>query len=114
VSDTEDHTLWDAFVAAVLPLGRVHERVSRYGDKPALLVDNRETAHLEAPGVIDLRITQAGWSQVRDQFGGDRAVREEKTRRDWLELGLESAAELDRLAPLLAAAVISNASSRTP
>jgi Family of unknown function (DUF5519) len=107
-----DHVLWDAFVAAVLPLGPVHERVSRYGDKPALVVDNREIAHLEAPGVIDLRITQAGWSRVRDQFGADPAVRKERTRRDWLELVLESAAELDRLAPLLAVAVISNVSSR--
>jgi hypothetical protein len=114
VSDVEDHALWEAFVAAVLPLGPVHERVSRYGDKPALLVDSREIAHREAPGVIDLRITQAGWSQVRDQFGADPAVRKEKTRRDWLELVLESAADLDRLAPLLAVAVTSNASSRTP
>jgi hypothetical protein len=104
--------LWDEFVAAVLPLGPVDERGSRYGDKPALVIGAREIAHLEAPGVIDLRITQAGWSQVREQFGADPAVRREKSRRDWLELVPESAADVDRLAPLLAVAVASNAGPR--
>jgi hypothetical protein len=105
--------LWEEFVGVMLPLGPVHERESRYGDKPALVISNREIAHLEAPGIIDLRITQAGWSQVRDQFGADPAVRKEKSRRDWLELGLESAADLARLAPLLAVAVASNAATQS-
>jgi Family of unknown function (DUF5519) len=109
VSDAGGDALWDAFVATVLPLGRVDERVSRYGNKPAVYVGNREIAHLEAPGVIDLRITQQAWRQVRDQFGADPAVRKEKARRDWLEMVLTSAADLDRLVPLVVAAVASNA-----
>lgn len=111
MSDGRD-ALWDEFAAAMLPLGPVSERESRYGDKPALVIDNREIAHLEAPGIIDLRITQAGWSQTRDRFGADPAVRKQKSRRDWLELRLESAADLSRLAPLLAVAVASNAGPR--
>jgi hypothetical protein len=29
---------------------------------------------MEAPGVIDLRITRAGWRQVQEHFSGDPAV----------------------------------------
>ena len=109
---TATEALWDAVVAVMLPLGPVDERRSRYGDKPALVVGNREIAHLEAPGIIDLRITHAGWSRVREQFGTDPAVRREKNRRDWLELVLKSAADVDRLAPLLAVAVAANVAPR--
>jgi hypothetical protein len=28
---------------------------------------------MEAPGVIDLRITRAGWRQVKEHFSGDPA-----------------------------------------
>ena len=47
--------LWEAFVVALLATGPAVERRSRYGDKPALFAARREIAHLEAPGVIDLR-----------------------------------------------------------
>ena len=104
--------LWDAVVATMLPLGPVDERRSRYGDKPALVVGSREIAHLEAPGIVDLRITQAGWSQVRERFGTDPAVRRAKNRKDWLELVLESPADVDRLTPLLAVAVAANVGPR--
>jgi hypothetical protein len=59
--------------------------------------------------VIDLRITGAGWSQVKDSFGADPAVRRDPSRRDWIELHLDSAADLDRLGGLLAAAMAANA-----
>ena len=104
--------IWNEFVATMLPLGPVHERRSRYGDKPAVAIDAREIAHLEAPGVIDLRITRAGWSRVRDQFGTDPAVRKQQNRRDWLELVLDSAGDVRRLAPLLIAAVAANVGPR--
>jgi hypothetical protein len=52
--------LWNAFVDAMLKSGHADERRSRFGNKPALFVANREVAHLEAPGVIDLRITSTG------------------------------------------------------
>jgi hypothetical protein len=50
-----------------LRLGHARGRPGRgtsfsLGDKPALFVGSREIAHLEAPGVIDLRITRAGWA----------------------------------------------------
>ena len=89
--------------------GPVQERRSRYADKPALFVAGREIAHSEAPGVIDLRITQAGWLRVRAEYAGDPVVRHESARRDWIELHLESAGDLDRLASLLLTAWAANA-----
>jgi hypothetical protein len=74
-----------------------------------LFTASREIAHLEAPGVIDLRITRAGWLRVRDRFGADPAVRRDPSRRDWIELHLDAAADLDRLDGLLAAAIAANA-----
>jgi len=100
---------WEAFVTAMCSAGPVRERRSRFGDKPALFAGSREIAHLEAPGVIDLRITHAGWAQVRDDFGQDAAVRHDRSRRDWIELRLQSVADLDRLGRLLAVAMTANA-----
>jgi len=101
VTGGHDDSCWDAFVTAMLAGGPADERPSRYGDKPALLIEGREVAHLEAPGIIDLRITSRGWSQARDGFAGDPAVRHDRSRRDWIELHLRSPADLDRLARLL-------------
>jgi Family of unknown function (DUF5519) len=109
MSDDLGDVLWEAFVIAMLATGPAVERRSRYGDKPALFTASREIAHLEAPGIIDLRITRAGWSQVRDRFDADPAVRRDPSRRDWIELHLGSAADLDRLGALLAAAIAANA-----
>jgi Family of unknown function (DUF5519) len=101
--------LWNAFVDAILRAGHADERRSRFGDKPALFVRGREVAHLEAPGVIDLRITSAGWAQAKPRYGGDPAVHREPSRRDWIEIRLSSRADLGRLADLLAIAVAANA-----
>jgi hypothetical protein len=109
MSDVHGDVVWQAFVVAMLAAGPVAERRSRYGDKPALYSASREIAHLEAPGVIDLRITRAGWSQVKDRFSADPAVRRDPSRRDWIELHLDSALDVDRLGGLLAAALAANA-----
>jgi len=101
--------LWDAFVLLMLTAGAVQERDSRYGDKPALVAGHREIAHLEAPGVIDLRITRDGWSRASADFGDDPAVRRDPGRRDWIELHLSSIEDLDRLGPLLRTAMAANA-----
>jgi Family of unknown function (DUF5519) len=101
--------LWNAFVDAMLRAGHTDERRSRFGDKPALFIGSREVAHLEAPGVIDLRITTAGWTQAKPRYGTDPAVHHESSRRDWIELHLSSRADLDRLGDLLAVAVTANA-----
>jgi hypothetical protein len=100
--------VWEAFVVAMLAAGPARERPSRYGGKPALYTDKREIAHLEAPGVIDLRITQAGWSRLRTEFGQDQAVRHDRSRRDWIELHLTSAEDLPRLGRLLITAMNAN------
>jgi hypothetical protein len=104
-----DDPRWDAFVTTMLAVGPSHERRSRYGGKPALFIEGREIAHLEAPGVIDLRITRHGWSQARDEYGDDPSVHRDPARRDWIELLLHSPADLDRLTRLLVIAAAENA-----
>jgi hypothetical protein len=101
-------SVWDAFVAAMLAVGPAQERSSRYGDKLALFAGSREIAHLEAPGVIDLRITRAGWSRLSADFGDDPSVRYGPGRRDWIELQLSSVADLGRLSRLLTTAMAAN------
>jgi hypothetical protein len=101
--------LWDLFVDAMLAAGHALEGRSRYGDKPALFAGRREIAHLEADGVIDLRITREGWAQAKPDFAGDPAVRRDPGRRDRIELRLRGRGDLDRLARLLAIAAASNA-----
>jgi len=68
MSGDQGDALWEAFVVAMLATGPAVVRRSRYGNKPALFTASREFAHLEAPGIIDLRITRAGWSRVGDRF----------------------------------------------
>lgn len=104
---TDDAT-WEAVVAVLLGSGHAYERRSRYGDKPALFVDGREIAHLEAPGVIDLRVTHLGWSQAKETYRDDPLVRRDPGRRDWIELHPTSAADVDHLAGLLTIAVAGN------
>jgi hypothetical protein len=109
MSGDQGEVLWEAFVVAMLAAGPVAERRSRYGDKPALFTASREIAHMEAPGVIDLRITRAGWLEVKADYSADPAVRRDPSRRDWIELHLDLAADLARLGRLLAAALAANA-----
>ncbi|HET8660774.1 MAG TPA: luciferase family protein [Micromonosporaceae bacterium] len=109
VSTDHEDPLWDAFVDAMLRAGHADERRSRFGDKPALFLGSREIAHLEAPGVIDLRITSAAWTQAKLRYGGDPAVHRDPSRRDWIEIHLSSRADLGRLGDLLAIAMAANA-----
>jgi hypothetical protein len=94
----------------MLALGATGEHGSRYGDKPALVLDEREIAHREGPGLIDLRLTRQGWADVRAAFAADPLVRRDPGRRDWIELRLGSPDDLARLRTLLARAVAANRS----
>lgn len=109
MDDVNDDSVWDAFVAGMLATGKAHERPSRYGDKPAVYIEDREVAHLEAPRIIDLRITRQGWSRVKDEYRSDPAVHSDPSRRDWIELRPRSQQDLKRLAGLLAVAIAENA-----
>jgi Luciferase len=104
----EEREAWDAFADAMLAAGHASEGRSRYGAKPALFVGAREIAHLEAPGVIDLRITRTGWARAKAQFAADPAVHRDPSRRDWIELTLHSPADLDQLTGLLTIAITAN------
>ncbi len=101
--------IWDAFVAAAESIGPVVLGRSRYADKPALFLAGREIAHREAPGVVDLRITRAGWSRAEPSYRTDPAIRYDPARRDWIALELSAATDVDRLHGLLAIALAANA-----
>lgn len=100
--------LWEAFLDVALPLGPLHERQSRFADKPALFIGNREIAHCEDDGHIDLRITSNAWRALRESWRDDPAVDARSGRRDWINLVLASPADAVRLEPLVSAAVTAN------
>jgi Family of unknown function (DUF5519) len=104
-------TTWDAVVDALLGLGPAAERPSRYADKPAVVVGRREVAHYEGDGVVDLRITAAGWREVPADLAADPTVHHERSRRDWIELRLSGPEDLQRLHPLFAIAIAFNQSA---
>lgn len=99
---------WEFVVATILEAGPAQENRSRYGDKPALFLNGREIAHREGFGQVDLRITRDEWSRFAKTYGGDPAVRRDPRRRDWIELDLSSTDDVQRLRPLLVAAVSAN------
>lgn len=99
--------LWEAFVEAVLSHGAAVEASSRFADKPALFVAEREIAHYDGDGVVDVRVTAEGWDDLPEEVREDPTVRRQR-RRDWAEVHLTEPAELDRLGPLIAAAVEHN------
>ena len=98
---------WAALLGVLRELGPVVERRSRYADKPALWLHGREIAHSETSGVVDLRITRRGWTNLRDLVVEDRALERDPTLRDWIILR-GSPSDVDRLRPVLAAAVEAN------
>jgi hypothetical protein len=100
--------LWAAVLDLCRRLGPVTVRRSRFADKPALVLGRREFAHWEGPGLVDLRITAAGWREQADKFAADPAVTRSAARRDWIDLRLSEVADVDRLRPLFETAVIAN------
>lgn len=99
--------VWNAVVELMLPLGPVQEQRSRYGDKPALSVTaTREIAHLEAPGVVDVRITRACRRRLSPAYVDDPRV--QRRRSDWIELHLTTSADVDAMRELLTAVVQGN------
>jgi hypothetical protein len=99
---------WSAVLDLCHQLGPVTARRSRFADKPALFLGRREFVHWEAPGRVDLRISAAGWRAHAAEFAIDPAVTRRAARRDWIDLHLSSAADVDRLRPLFETAVRAN------
>jgi hypothetical protein len=99
--------VWGAVLDECRRLAPIEVRRSRFAPKPAIFLQGREIAHWDGPGAVDLRITRAGWLALRETFGDDPAVRHDAGRRDWIELRA-TPADVDRLLPLIAAAVAAN------
>lgn len=100
---------WSAVLDLCRQLGPVKVRRSRFADKPALFLGRREFVHWEGPGLVDLRISAAGWREHAAEFEADPAVTRSAARRDWIDLHLSSVADVDRLRPLFETAVLVNA-----
>ena len=100
---------WSAVLDLCHQLGPVTVRRSRFAEKPAVFLGRREFVHWEGPGRVDLRIGAAGWRAHAMEFAADSAVGHDAARRDWIDLHLASAADVDRLRPLFEAAFIANA-----
>lgn len=108
MTDNGTDPVWEAVVECMLPLGPVRERPSRYGHKPALAISGtREIAHLEAPGVVDLRITRVCWRRLGRAYADDPRVRR-RGGSDWIELHLTSCDDVDAMRDLLTQAVRAN------
>jgi hypothetical protein len=99
---------WSAVLDLCYQLAPVSVRRSRFADKPALYLGRREFVHWEGPGRVDLRISAAGWRAHAAEFATDRAITRDPGRRDWIDLHLSSAGDVDRLRPLFEAAVMAN------
>jgi hypothetical protein len=97
---------WQAVVEVCSEAGPVYEGSSRWGGKPALFLDRREIAHYDGQGLVDLRITASGWKRV--DLGDDPAVTRDRSRRDWVSISVASREDVERLRPLLVAAVQAN------
>jgi hypothetical protein len=99
---------WTAVLDLCRELGPVTVRQSQFAAKPALFLGRREFAHWEGPGLVDLRITAAGWRQHADSFADDPAITRRTGRRDWIDLRLSDEADVERLRPLFETAVRAN------
>jgi hypothetical protein len=78
VTGGDDGLRWDAFVTAMLGKRGVRAPLPY----ARFLFIEAWDAYLEAPGVIDLRITRQG-GHGQSVYGGDPAVRNDRSRRDW-------------------------------
>jgi hypothetical protein len=105
LTGVEVDEIWSAVLDLCREHGPVVARRSRFADKPALFLGRREFAHWEGPGLVDLRITAAGWRRHADRFAGDPAVTRSSTRRDWIDLRLSGVDDVERLRPLFETAV---------
>jgi hypothetical protein len=99
---------WSAVLDLCRELGPIAVQRSRFANKPALFVGRREFAHWDGPGLVDLRITAAGWRQHAGQFADDAAVQRDSTRRDWIDLQLTGVDDVERLRPLFETAIAAN------
>jgi hypothetical protein len=84
------------------------ERRSRYGDKPALTLHGREVAHCETPGIVDLRVTGQGWRTLPEQVRSDPRLRRHPGRRDWVELRVDTPADVVALEVVIRAVTSAN------
>src|SRR5580692_11627374 len=77
----------DELFAMLLEIEGVEERKSRFSDNPALFVLDREIAHLESGGIVDIRLTKPRIRARLDELRSNPAVTLRASgSADWLEL----------------------------
>lgn len=95
--------VWEAVVGLLLGAPGLTERRSRYGDKPALVLDGREIAHREGPGMVDVRLTRA---RIRTLPPDPRITRRDSS--NWVDLALTGPADVTDPADLLHDVIVAN------
>lgn len=77
---------------------------SMFGHRSAYWVNGKEIAHLEAPGVIEIRCTREVIRQRRSQLKSDHRVTLRRSGADWLTVRVRTVADLDLVTELVALA----------
>jgi hypothetical protein len=84
----------DELLDTLLTIEGVEERKSRFSERPALFVRDREIAHLEQDGVVDIRLTAPVIRARRSEFRANSAVALRKSSSaDWLEILVQTASD---------------------
>jgi hypothetical protein len=94
-------SVWEALCA----LDGVVESESALGDGPAIWVNGKEIAHMDGPDVVDLRLTRAVISELRPLFNDDDRVIRRSKGSDWVEVRVNTAADLEFAATLAERAI---------
>ena len=100
----------------LLGIEGVEERKSRFSDNPALFVLDREIAHLEGDGVVDIRLTAPLIRSRRGEFRQNPSVTlRASSSADWLELQVRNAGDERLCLELVTEAARANSTrSRSP
>jgi RimJ/RimL family protein N-acetyltransferase len=87
---------------------------SMFGSGPAIWVGKREVAHVEAVGLVDVRLTKAVIRERRSELAADPRVSHRARASDWLEVRVTTPDDVDFAAELVKQAVAANLPTAKP
>lgn len=95
-----------------LPGGSVGQ--SSFSSGPALWVGKREVAHLDDPQTLDIRLTKEVIRSRRSSLSSDGRIVLRPNSSDWLEVRIESEADMEFALSLAEDAIAANRGSAAP
>ncbi len=96
----------DSLVRSVLRMPAVEEHPSQFGPAPAYWVEGREFLHVDADGMLDLRLTRALYREHRARLRDDARV---ATRGgDWIQIAIKTKADAGFALELIGLAAAAN------